>query len=39
MDEGEFWIDFNHKKASLEDGTPFWIIEIMQTPYPDIDML
>lgn len=39
MDEGKFWIDFNHRKASLEDGTPFYIIEIMQTPYPDINML
>ena len=38
MDEGEFWIDFNHRKAHLEDGTEFYIIEIMQTPYPDIDM-
>lgn len=39
MDEGEFWIDFNHRKARLEDGTEFYIIEVMQTPYPDIDML
>ena len=38
MDEGEFWIDFNHRKAHLEDDTEFYIIEIMQTPYPDIDM-
>mgnify|MGYP001829433549 CR=1 FL=1 len=39
MDEDELWIDFNHRKAQLEDGTEFYIIEIMQTPYPDIDML
>lgn len=38
MDEGEFWIDFNHRKAHLEDDTEFYIIEIMQTPYPDINM-
>lgn len=39
MDVDETWIDFTHRKAYLEDGTEFYIIEIMQTPYPDIDML
>lgn len=38
-DEGEYWIDFNHKKAQMEDGTTFYIIDIIQEPFPDIDML
>ena len=27
-DEGEYWIDFNHDKAQLKDGTNFYIIEM-----------
>lgn len=38
-DEGEYWIDFNHKKAQMEDGTTFYIIDIIQEPFPDIDIL
>lgn len=38
-DEGEYWIDFNHKKTQMGDGTTFYIIDIIQEPFPDIDML
>lgn len=27
MDEGEFWIEFNHFKAKLDDGTEFYILD------------
>lgn len=31
-DEGEYWIDFNHRKAELDDGTAFYILEIPFAP-------
>ena len=27
-DEGEYWIEFNHRKAKLDDGTVFYILEM-----------
>lgn len=32
LDEGEFWIEFNHFKAKLEDGTEFYILELPFEP-------
>lgn len=32
-DEGSYWIDFNHRKAKLEDGTTFYILEVMIDPF------
>ena len=31
-DEGEFWIEFNHIKSQLEDGTTFYILEMPFEP-------
>lgn len=31
-DEGEYWIEFNHFKAKLEDGTEFYILEMPFEP-------
>ena len=32
MDEGEFWIEFNHFKAKLDDGTEFYILDLPFAP-------
>ena len=32
MDEGEFWIEFNHFKARLDDGTEFYILDLPFAP-------
>lgn len=37
MDEGMFWIDFNHRKSRLEDGTEFYIIEMPFGPIENLD--
>lgn len=36
-DEGEYWIEFNHRKAQLEDGTVFYILEMPFEPRLDYD--
>lgn len=36
-DEGEFWIEFNHRKAQLEDGTEFYILEMPFEPRVNYD--
>lgn len=37
MDEGMFWIDFNHRKSRLENGTEFYIIEMPFGPIENLD--
>lgn len=32
LDEGEFWIEFNHFKAKLDDGTEFYILDLPFAP-------
>lgn len=32
MNEGEFWIEFNHFKAKLDDGTEFYILDLPFAP-------
>lgn len=32
MDESEFWIEFNHFKAKLDDGTEFYILDLPFAP-------
>ena len=32
MDEDEFWIEFNHFKAKLDDGTEFYILDLPFAP-------
>ena len=36
-DEGEYWIEFNHRKAKLKDGTEFYIIEMPFEPRANYD--
>lgn len=36
-DEGEFWIEFNHRKAKLDDGTVFYILEMPFEPRVNYD--
>lgn len=36
-DEGEFWIEFNHRKAKLDDGTVFYILEMPFKPRVNYD--
>lgn len=36
-DEGEYWIEFNHRKAQLEDGTVFYILEMPFEPRLNYD--
>ena len=31
-DEGDFWIEFNHVLSKLDDGTKFYIIDILFEP-------
>lgn len=37
LDEGMYWIEFNHRKAELEDGTEFYILEMPFEPRIDYD--
>jgi hypothetical protein len=34
-DEGEYWVEFNHRKAEMEDGTEFYILEMPFEPVYD----
>lgn len=36
-DEGEYWIEFNHRRAKLKDGTEFYIIEMPFEPRVNYD--
>lgn len=36
-DEGEYWIEFNHRKAQLDDGTVFYILEMPFEPRVNYD--
>lgn len=33
MDDGDYWIDFNHKKKIRDDGREYYEIEIITEPY------
>lgn len=33
LDEGMYWIEFNHRKAYLEDNTPYYVIETPYAPF------
>lgn len=37
LDEGMYWIEFNHRKAEMEDGTEFYILEMPFEPRVDYD--
>ena len=37
LDEGMYWIEFNHRKAELEDGTEFYILEMPFEPSIDYE--
>lgn len=37
LDEGMYWIEFNHRKAEMEDGTEFYILEMPFEPSVDYD--
>lgn len=37
MDEGMFWIEFNHIPAKLDDGSVFYIIEMPFEPVLNYD--
>lgn len=37
LDDGMYWLDFNHKKAELKDGTEFYIIQMPFAPSVDYD--
>lgn len=37
MDDGMYWIDFNHRKAVAEDGTEFYILEMPFAPGLEYD--
>lgn len=37
QDEGMYWIEFNHRKAELKDGTEFYILEMPFEPSVDYD--
>lgn len=36
-DEGEYWIDFNHRKVVMDDGLECYIIEMPFEPKPDFN--
>lgn len=36
-DEGEYWIDFNHRKVVMDDGLECYIIEMPFKPQPDFN--
>lgn len=36
-DEGEFWIEFNHRKAKMDEGTVFYILEMPFEPRVNYD--
>lgn len=36
-DEGEFWIEFSHRRAKLDDGTVFYILEMPFAPRLNYD--
>ena len=37
LDEGMYWIEFNHRKSELKDGTEFYILEMPFEPRVDYD--
>lgn len=37
MDEGMFWIEFNHRPAKLDDGSTFYVIEMPFEPILNYD--
>lgn len=37
LDDGMYWIDFNHRKSVLKDGTEFYILEMPFSPTVDYD--
>lgn len=37
LDDGMYWIDFNHRKATTDDGTEFYILEMPFAPVIDYD--
>ena len=37
LDEGMYWIDFNHKKEIMKDGTEFYILEMPFEPRLDYE--
>ena len=37
LDEGMHWIEFNHRKAEMKDGTEFYILEMPFEPRVDYD--
>lgn len=37
LDESMYWIEFNHRKAELEDGTEFYILEMPFEPSIDYE--
>lgn len=37
LDEGMYWIDFNHKKEFMKDGTEFYILEMPFAPTLDYE--
>lgn len=37
LDDGMYWIDFNHRKAAMEDGTEFYILEMPFAPTVDYE--
>ena len=37
LDEGMYWIEFNHRKTEMENGTEFYIIEMPFEPSVDYD--
>ena len=37
LDDGMYWIDFNHRKSVLKDGTEFYILEMPFAPTVDYE--
>lgn len=37
LDDGMYWIDFNHRKAETKDGTEFYVLEIPFAPTVDYE--
>ena len=33
LDEGMYWIEFNHREQKLKDGTPYTVIEMLFEPF------
>lgn len=33
LDEGMYWIEFNHREKKLKDGTPYTVIELLFEPF------